>query len=244
MQYKDQSVLSSLVRVVQFLDAHPTELGPVTQSASRENLDRVIANLRSHGVTQAESATLAHGETEKLRVGRERLRRNYVVPIAMIAQARLPRTPEFAHLRAPHPSLRGPSFITTVRAMAIAAERQAGLFTAEGLPPDFAAQMRSAADELERGAAARDQGYSNMLKASRSVDEDIREAKTAVKVVDSLVKGALVKHPELAAVWAQAKKVRPKPGVAVGGREVTPLVIDRDVESAEVVGVVGVEKAA
>src|SRR5437773_12293323 len=104
MRSKQGSVLDTLQRSQEFLDAHVPLLDDVNTSSARRNLDEVAAQLAAHAVSQDGSTRGSKGETATQRTLRLALRLNHMRPIALVARQRLRDVSEFEALRTPRAS--------------------------------------------------------------------------------------------------------------------------------------------
>jgi len=132
-----------------FLDAHTDVLGTIPKSGARVKLDTQVADLTAHARTQSGSHLAAQGATQTQTVARQKLLKKHMEPIARIAAAELPPTPELKPLQMP--KRKGPTtdvLHATAMGMADEAEKHSAIFTGAGLADDFVAQLRSAADAL------------------------------------------------------------------------------------------------
>ena len=101
MQTSQGYSIDSLRRIQAFLDAHADVLGGVVTSGARKQLDASVAALTSHVTTQSGSHLQAKGATQTQYTLRQLVWRQHMQPIAHIAAARLPMTPELKPLMMP-----------------------------------------------------------------------------------------------------------------------------------------------
>src|SRR4051812_29096275 len=99
MQTMQGPVLQSLRAARAFLDANEASLAEVVKTGARKQLDDAIEELTSHASTQSGSFLEAKGSTQRQRALRKALLRDHMAPIARIAVAHLPNTPEVKPLR-------------------------------------------------------------------------------------------------------------------------------------------------
>jgi hypothetical protein len=208
MDNKQGSVLESIRAVQNFLDAHADQLGEMNKTGVRQQLDQVVTQLTGHVTSQKDHSLASLGATRKQRALRRVLIKEHMRPIARIATADLPPTPEVQPLTMPagHPT--AAVLIAAARGMAAAAERFATVFTGAGLPADFVAQLTTATEALE---AARDQQTATRSSRAGSTDvlaETLQRGRRIVRVLDSLVSNAVKDNAELLAAWKSAKRIR------------------------------------
>src|SRR6266550_1598364 len=134
MRSKQGSVLDTLQRSQEFLDAQVPLLDDVNTSSARRNLDEVAAQLAAHAVNQDGGSRGSKGETAKQRTLRLALRFNHMRPIAVVAKERLRDVPEFEALQMPRSNVVGQKLVAAAGGMADAAERHAEALIDGGVP--------------------------------------------------------------------------------------------------------------
>ena len=96
--------------------------------------------------------------------------------------------------------------------MADAAAEYPVLFTTEGLPTDFVAQLRAAVGEFEDVIVARNASQVRRMVATQGIRDTLARARGVAKVLDALVAKQLGRRKELLAEWNQMKRIRRRPG--------------------------------
>ena len=220
MQLAQGNTLQSLRGVQTFLDVHSDTLSAVAGSGARKKLDRQVEALSAHVVAQSGSNLAAKGATQKQYALRQVLQRKHMAPIARIAAADLPRTPELLPLRMPKSIASTESLFAAARGMADTAEQHAAVFTDAELPQDFLVTLRAAADAILVPVDARLQSRSRRQAATNGLTTAARSARKTVRVLDALVRIALENSPSLLAGWNAVRRPSSKPGKATGS--VTP----------------------
>jgi hypothetical protein len=208
MQTTQGNMLQSLRNVAAFLDEHAAALPGVVQSGARQRLTDAIAELTTHAADQTGSKFGVQGASQKQKALRRALLRDHMTPVARIAAADLPHTPELAPLRLPKGSPTSQKLAAAAFGMAEAAAPFASVFTAAGLPADFTAQLTAAADAMiaaiSDGATNRNtgRGATTGLKAKLSTGRKV------VRVLDAFVQSALKEDAALRSSWNGAKRVQ------------------------------------
>lgn len=208
MNIRQGSVLESIRAVQNFLDKHADRLGEVNKTGVRQQLDQVVTDLTGHITSQTDHTFGGLGATRKMRALRRALVKDHMRPIARIATADLPPTPEVQPLTMPSGKPSAALLIARARGMAASAGRFATVFTGAGLPADFVAQLTAATDALE---AARDQQTSTLSSRSGATDvlgDTLQRGRRIVGVLDSMVAKSLNDDPELMTAWKSAKRIR------------------------------------
>src|SRR5438552_1886300 len=136
MQARHGSVLETLRRVQEFLDANQQQLGAINPSA-RKNLDDAVTAISSHATNQASGSIDARGGTalkQKLRLA---LRQYHMQPIAIVARRKLRAVAEFKALTMPAVNANVSQLVAHAAAMGEAAKKHEQIFLDAGLSVDF-----------------------------------------------------------------------------------------------------------
>lgn len=208
MQTRQGSMLQSLRNVEAFLDQHADVLADVVKSGTRQKLADAIAALSTHVAGQAGSRLASKGATRKHYALRRALIRDHMAPVARIAAADLPRTPELAPLRMPPQNLPAEKLAAAAYGMADAAKPFIEVFTAAGLPADFLEQLVAAADAMTASLDERAQNRSAQRGATTGLKASLSAGRRIVHVLDAFVRTALKDDPALLSAWNGAKRVR------------------------------------
>lgn len=224
MQTKQGNMLQSLRNVEVFLDANATQLAGVVQSDVRQRLTDAITSLESHVSAQTEGTFGSKGATQKHKALRRALIRDHMIPIARIAAADLPDTPELRSLRLPASGVSVQRLAAAAHGMADAAQKYADTFTRATLPADFAAQLAAAADAMIASIGDRTKNLLVRRGATEGLKNTLAGGRRIVGVLDALVRSKLQDQPSLLAAWESAKRVTQRPGRAVASEASTPAV--------------------
>ena len=224
MQTKQGNMLQSLRNVEVFLDANATQLAGVVQSDMRQRLTDAITSLESHVSAQTEGTFGSKGATQKHKALRRALIRDHMIPIARIAAADLPDTPELHPLRLPASGVSVQRLAAAAHGMADAAQKYADTFTRATLPVDFAAQLSAAADAMIASIGDRTKNVLVRRGATAGLKKTLFDARRIVGVLDALVRSRLQRQPSLLAAWKSAKRVTQLPRRAAAGESSTPAV--------------------
>jgi hypothetical protein len=208
MHVQQEAVHETLRRIQRFLEDNGLTLAAVNESAARQRLDEMAAQIAAHAVAQVAGRRASEGETAKQRALRLALRSDHMRPIAVIARQQLREQPEFKLLRMPPWNIRGPGLTAAAQDMANAAEKYTDLFVHEGLPVDFAAQLRAAAAELDQSVDVRGQSRGQRAGATEGLKAVAKRARALIRVLDSQVRPKLGTNDELLREWQVAKHIR------------------------------------
>jgi hypothetical protein len=226
MQTTQGSVLQSLRAVKAFLDTNAEKLAGVVTTGARKRLDQAIDELSGHTSDQTGSFLASQGATQKQRSLRRALLRDHMAPIARIAKADLPFTPEIEPLRMPAGRPTAERLATLAYGMAQAARPHAAVFVDAGLQPDFVLQLTGAADAMLNAIDDRVANRGKRTGATKGIKYKLIAARKIVHILDSFVRTALKDDPPLLGTWNTVKRVSQvtgRPSVAAPASPVSAL---------------------
>lgn len=214
MQTVQGNMLESLVRVRTFLDANADRLANVVKTGTRTRLDETIAALTNSVENQGSSNIAARKSTRAQYARRLALLKDHMAVVARIARASLPNTPELAALRMPKgaPSLARLS--AAAHEMANGATAHTDVFVSAGLPSDFVANLKAAADAMLAARGERGTSTGRRAGATEALKAGLSAGRKVVRVLDAMVKSALKGQPGLTADWDNVRRVRKVTSVA------------------------------
>ena len=205
---QSQNLVGQTLNSVQlFLDTNAAIIGPGLEVV-RGTLDVAAGNIAAHFVQQDTADRNALGATQKVRALKVGLRFDHMRPIAEIARRKLASVPEFKALSLPPFHITTTRLITAAQAMAHAAEPYTATFIGVGLAPDFIARVLAAVDELTQTLATRKQHVASQVGATAGLSAEAREARSIVRLLDSLVRPRIRSNPVLYANWIAATRFR------------------------------------
>ena len=202
-----QSVLLDTARHVQaFLDDHAALIGPNIAS-SRRNLDDAVSQLTAMSITQTGGTIASRGATARQRSLRTSLRNNNMKPIAAVAKLMLPDVPEFGALLMPVKQLKATQLVAVAHAMADAAQLHEAVFTSTGLPDDFVAQLRTAADAVTTSLDARQKTVAASTSATSGLHAQETRVRNLFQLINALIVPKLGTDVTLLAQWKATKAI-------------------------------------
>ena len=207
MRTSQGNTLQSLRSVQAFLRTNAAVLPTVATAGARQQLDDIVASLDGHAIVQSGSTLTARSATQRHTALRDVLLRDHMKPIAMIAAASLPKTPELEPLQMPKGRPTPERLRALAHGMANAAQPYEQVFINAGLPQDFLAQLIASADATTDTIGARQQNRVQVGSATRGLSVQLSNGRKIVHVLDAFVKSALKDDPSLLAGWNQAKRV-------------------------------------
>jgi hypothetical protein len=225
MQSRQANMLRSLRNVEEFLTANATTLNGIVNSGTRRKLANAIAVLETVVGEQAGTSASAQGETSQYHALRKVLIRDHMAPIARIASAELPPTPQMSALRMPRPVWKMERLAAAARGMGQVAEPLAATFVEAGLSPEFVARLDAAIDAMVRSHTERAQTRGRLSGATKDLAHTLASSRKLVNVIDALVTTALVHEPGLLRSWKVVKRVRRLPIHAADAPSPTPVVL-------------------
>ncbi len=218
MRTSQGKVFHSLKNVQGFLSTNAAALGAVVTSGTAKRLDDIVSKLEAHVQTQGNAETAGKEATQKHYLLRRALIAEHMTPIARIAVAELPASPELLPLRMPRGDPSAVRLHTVAQGMAGAAERHAEVFKAAGLPDDFVARLTAAADAMLASVDERRQTVTVGSYATGGIRLLLTAGRRVVHVLDAMVKIAIKGDATLLENWNRAKRVY----LLTGGSAVSP----------------------
>jgi hypothetical protein len=113
--------------------------------------------------------------------------------------------------------------MTNAEAMAEGAANHADVFIGAGLPADFIARLADATKAVKNSIDGRALNRGRGVSGTAGLKQMEKEARDAVKILDSLVVPTLGTDDHLVAEWRSIKRVTAKPGVAVGSSRLVAI---------------------
>jgi hypothetical protein len=212
MQTAQGNMLLSLQNVQAFLEKNADRLDGVANTGARQRLDDAVVKLSTYVLDQTESGLAARGATQKQKSLRVVLLRDHMAPIARIARADLPRTPELTALLMPRGHPTSARLAAAASGMAKAAAPHAGVFISNGLPADFIERLNGAVRAMLASLTERSQSRGRRKGATTGLKADLVSARKIVHVLDAFVKSATKDDPALLANWNLLKRIPKTPG--------------------------------
>jgi hypothetical protein len=219
MKTQHAVVLDALIRIQRFLDANSGALGPVNSSGARRTLDDVVARLTDHAAAQVSHATRATGETHRLEVLRDHLRRSMMQPIVDMARTKLPDIAELATLRVPRGNITGVRFIAQASALADTIAPYEATLVEGGLKTDFLQSLRTGIADLSDSENSRRDSQRGRGSATIGLGAEASTARKAIRMLNAAIMQQIAANAELVAEWKSVKRIPKKPGTA---RDVAP----------------------
>jgi len=206
------AVSDALTRSQGFLDENAAQLTRVDFTAARKRLDEVAADLSSHALDQHVGSRTAKGETAKQQQLRVKLRREQMVPVALIARKNLRSVPEYASLQMPKAALRGEAFLASASGMADAATIHKDTLIAHGLPSTFLDDFKGGVANLAVSLSNREKNRSQRVRATKALSVAETNGRTVLGVLDALVQEPAGDNAALLRQWKSARLIRRRPG--------------------------------
>ena len=222
MQIWQGNLITALRGIQEFLDKHADVLGTIPKSGARQTLDAQVAEMSAHSVTQDDSHVAAKNATRTQNALRQTVLRDHMAPVARVAAAALPPGPEIAALTLPKRRLSTQQLYAAASAMANVAEPHAEIFTGRGLPDDFLAQLRSAANDLLVPVDSRTQNRIVRKGATASMKVQASNARKNVRILDALVQKQIKNDANLLTQWLGVRRPNAKTAKAGVAAPATP----------------------
>lgn len=228
MNQVHKQLMDTLVRVRSFTDANPVQGSPSFASA-RAMLDDVVQRLRDHAQAQVTGQELRRAEVKRQKEQMSVLIDHHIRPIVAIARSQIAPQSDVGlptALRMPRLPLSPTKMLAACDGMVEAARAFEAVFVANGLAPDFLAQLTAARDTLERVMGGKATQVSAHMAASAGLEAEIIRGRRALERMDAVVRGAFRGDFGLLRAWRGAKRLQYKPGTSgprAAASEVAPV---------------------
>ena len=158
-------------------------------------------------VTQMGGVIAARGATARQRALRATLRNAHMKAITQVAKLALPDVPEIQQLAVTTKNLSGAALVAAAHSMADAAEPYAGTFTEHGLPDNFVAQLRAAADAVTESATGKELTKATTSGATSGMRAQETRVRTLLKLINALVVPKLGTDATVLSKWKSARAI-------------------------------------
>ena len=202
--------LSMFRRVRELLSA---ETDNALIAAPLKELDGIVTRMSEHGVTQdtlqrrTRSITVTIGESARA------LRRDLMRPARLAARTVFPTVDNGSTalrtvMRMPKAANDYEALVVGAQAFANAVEEHAAPFAAAGLPKDFSARLRKAADDFVTLIDTRAKEEQRRIAATQGLAVEAQRGVAIVRLLDALVEPMLRSDAPRLAEWRKATSIR------------------------------------
>lgn len=196
-----------LRRVQQFLDAYAVTLFAGNAAAARQELDKLVEDMRVNEAVQASNTLNAKSQTATQEALRRDLVNNHMRPVALIAAAHLRDVPGFKALQVPKIEVKAAVLVQDANAMAEAAKEHQQVFVSSGRPENFVDALVAAADAVRASIDARGKSITTKAAARGGLKATATRAHLVLRFLDAQVKSAAADDPNILAAWKSAKRI-------------------------------------
>jgi hypothetical protein len=196
-----------LRRVQQFLDEFAAKLFGAAAAAARAALDQLVEDMRVNEAEQASNTLNAKGQTAAQVALRDKLVKDHMRPVALIAAAHLRDVPEFKALQVPKVGVKTAVLVQDANAMAEAAKPYQQVFVGNGRPETFVDDMVAAAAAVRASIDARAKSIATKAAARDGLKSTATRAHSVLRFLDAQVKSAAADDPKILAAWHSAKRI-------------------------------------
>ena len=196
-----------LRRVQQFLDDFAVKLFAAYAAAARQALDQLVADMRANEAEQASNTLNAKSQTAAQAVLRDKLVKDHMRPVALIAAAHLRDVPEFTALQVPKVGVKAAVLVQNANAMAEAAKPYQQVFVGNGRPETFVDDLVAAATAVRASIDARGNSIRDKAAARQALETTATRAHAVLRFLDAQVKSAAAGDSKILAAWKSAKRI-------------------------------------
>lgn len=222
MHGTQKKYLSMFRRVRELLSA---ETENATIAAPLKELDGIIERMSDHGITQDSLHRRTRAFTVAIGDAARSLRRDLMRPARLASRTVFPTVDNGATalrsvMRMPSSSGDYEALAVAAHAFANAVEEHAAAFTLAGLPKDFSARIRKAADDFVTLIDTRSKEDQRRMAATQGLAVESQRGVAIVRLLDALVEPVLRSDAARLAEWQKATRIRSR--VSGGGVVPTP----------------------
>jgi hypothetical protein len=214
------NMVQSLRAVQAFLDDNATELSDAATSGARKKLDEVMDQLHERVIVQTGSEYCARGAITKRVALRRVLVMKHMAPIARIARAALPVSPELESFRFSRGKPTAERLAQAAAGMATTAGPHVATFVRYGMPADFIDRLEAAAQAMLDAVDDGKQRRGFRAGATKSIAATLTAARKPVHVLDAFVTPAVDHDPALLA-WNTNKEAHARGEGDAGNTELS-----------------------
>jgi hypothetical protein len=186
MDNRQKRTVETLQRILLYLERHPIEPEPPLLTKMKQSLTTSIERLQELHVRQHE-ANIGLSGTD-VRMMRQRMRRQLLMPLVRIAKPLLKFAPGTGHvLRVPHARADTATIATHALDMAKALKPHARLLTSAGYSKDFIADFTKEAQRLAALTTAADKTRQRRSRATAAIRQEIKKAMGTVSVIEGIL---------------------------------------------------------
>jgi len=208
MQTAQGNKIESLRAVLDFVSEHTDRLPRVARSGAFRSLAAAVEQVTLYSEQQAAGRSAGQGETQLVHAARDALLLEHLMPIVRMSRILRVDVPDLAPVELPDDKLGAAKLASAALEVATIAEAHADRFVALGLPPDFAAQLREAIEQMIGAIDERARCRGRRASATAGLRTLLRLARHYVLVLDSLVRASARHDAALMAGWDAASHVR------------------------------------
>jgi hypothetical protein len=203
---KQGKVIEALDRVEEFLVANREVVASAISSVAHQNFtasrDRMVEHMK---VQNEHTRSIRSGSATK-RALRDRLVRDHMQPISIVARAQLPTAGEFNALMVPLANRQFVGFVAAGYGMAKAAKVHEATFLAAGFDAGFIDQLVAATDALKQATAESSQKGALRVGATEGLKTESAIARYNLRLLDAFIRRA-IKDRVVLAKWRTIRRV-------------------------------------
>lgn len=216
MQVTEKKVILACERVQDFLGRNPLPNPPARFAECRAELDELMPRLYARVSEQESGLSETRDDTVRQKKACGVLRREHLKPISRFAKAALPRDPEIQKsLRMPKGNLTTAHLLAKAAGMRTTAAKYESRFLEVGLPQDFLPKLDAAIEAIRKTVLSRAQNAGRHIAAKAGLAEDVKRARTCLKVLDAMVLYAFRAQPDVVASWTAARRIGQPPNFSL-----------------------------
>jgi hypothetical protein len=186
MDNRQTRTVHTFERILLYLERHPIAPEPPLLTKMKQSLTTSVARLRELHAQQHQANIGLSGA--EVRMMRQRMRRELLMPLVRIAKPLLRFAPGTGHvLRVPHARADTATIATHALDMAKALTPHTRLLTSAGYSKDFIAELTKEARRLAALTTAADKTRQRRSRATAAIRREIKKAMGTVTVIEGIL---------------------------------------------------------
>jgi hypothetical protein len=198
-------------RSARYIHANAAILGPLDTSPAGQQLTDANAQVASLAAQQDAYVRDLSGHKASDRQLAIVVSNEHMLPLAKFARANLRGVPGYGALTRSGSNLRGSALVAAAMGMATAAESFVPQLVEAQFPADTVDQLVAAANALAAARADRAAARGARVRVTADLNVQLKRAREAVAMLDSIVTRKLAAQPALLAEWRSAKRITAPP---------------------------------
>lgn len=206
MAANNKRALQGFRLMSEFLERHAVTSSVSDLKVSRESLAEVVDRMAKLAEQRERAASDSRIETQQLNELRRTVETKFLAPLRALSRADRALAPGLVEV-VRVPVVRSVvSQVAVTRGVVDAARQHAAAFARAGLAADYAEQLNTLVEEIERALTRRGQRQAEVAGAVSGLKAEGKRGRAVVALLETLVRPALAHHPALLREWQSVRR--------------------------------------